>query len=164
MQPIKLSYVLTPEEIAVALTVSGKSGIKPVKSAIQSGLLAALFVLFTVYAILDPKQVQYYFFAAVSLVFAPVPILLPKKTLKRRAAASADGTRLDVNVTSEKVDVEGFFTKWSVPLDENRRVFEGGGVFAAEAEGNRLLCIPLRAVPEGELEQVREYLFGTQEA
>jgi hypothetical protein len=158
IKPIRLSYVLTTEEIAAALTISGKSGIKPVKSAIQTGLLTALFVLFTVYAVLDPKQFQYYFFAVISLISAPVPVLLPRKTLKRRAAAFADGTRLDVSVSTGKIDVEGFFVKWSVPLDETCRVFEGGGVFATQAEGGHLLCIPLRAVPEGVLERVRECL------
>ena len=157
--PICLSYVLTPEEIEAALIVSGQSGLKPKKSIFQSALLIGLFILFTVYAILDPTALQYFFFAALSLIFAPIPVILPRLTLKSRAKTAADGTTLEVKISPGRIDIEGFFQKWDIPLDEHRRVFESDKVFVAQAEENKLLCIPIRAVPPKELEQVRDILF-----
>ncbi len=162
---IKLSYILTPEEMYKCLYHSDIIRTKGKRAVIESILLGIAAVVFFVTFFTAGSQYSNYnlFFGIVCLVMIAVIWTVPHFYLKSMAKTMADGRTIEAEIYPTHIDIGRDDGEWSIELDGSATIDEFDNIIMIFTNKDRAFAIPERVIEPELYNEVRAILqSGTQ--
>ena len=145
---IKISYVMTKDEMYKCLYHSDVYKTKGVRAAFSSVVFGLAAIGFMVAYFTTDGSLKNYnlFFSIFSLVMIALVWLVPHLHMKSMAKLSADGKKIEAEIYPDHIDIGSGKGAWSIDLDGNCELAEFDGIFLIYAPENRNFAIPQRVI------------------
>ncbi len=123
---IRISYVLTSDEVYKCLYHSDLYKTKGGRAIFQSVILIVASLVFCVTAFLGEPNYKVYnlFFAGICLVLIAVIWLVPHLHMKSMAKMMADGHKTEAEIYPTHIDIGRDDGAWTIPLDGSCQIIE----------------------------------------
>lgn len=159
---IKLSFVLTPDEMYKCLYHSNMFKTKGVRAVIQSVILAFAAIVFFICYFMRNDQYSGYnlFFGIISLVMIAAIWIVPYLHLKSMAKMLADGKTVDVEIYPARLDIGRDDGAWSIELDGKAEIEEFDNIFMIYTEKGQSFAIPQRVIEPEIYNEIRAILIA----
>lgn len=159
---IKLSYVLTQDEMYRCLYHSNSFKTKGARAVVQSIILAlAAVIFFIAYFIGDNKYNGYnMFFGIVSLVMIAVIWVVPHLHIKSMAKLLADGKTIETEIYPTHIDIGRDDGAWSIELDGSSEIEEFDNIFMIYTQKGQNFAIPERVIEPEIYNEIRAILLS----
>lgn len=159
---VKLSYVLTEEEIRACMRATQFDARRKRRMRTQLVIFSILLLAFLVFFFWkgNPDNL---FFATVCAAFIFIMIFLPDIRIKQDARRAADGKEICMEVYPHKIEMGRGENKWEIPLDGSCQsaVYEQNIVVYFN-KGD-MVILPMRCVEPSVLPEVQAAIVaGTQ--
>ena len=164
---IKLSFVMTVEEMYSCLYHSDVIKKKGKRAVIQSIILGiASVIFFYVYFSSDSQFKEYdLFFGIFSLIMIAVIWIVPHLYLKSLTKKLADGNNIEAEIYPTHIDIGRDDGEWKIELDGTSSIIEFDNIFMIFTEKDRAFAIPERVIEPELYNEVRAILLsGTNPA
>ena len=160
---IKLSYVLTQDEMYRCLYHSNSFKTKGARAVVQSIILAlAAVIFFIAYFVGDDSQYGGYniFFGIVSLVTIAVIWIVPHLHIKSMAKLMADGKTIETEIYPTRIDIGRDDGAWSIELDGTAEIEEFDNIFMIYTQKDQNFAIPERVIEPELYNEIRAILLS----
>lgn len=164
---IKISYILTEEELYKCLYHSDLFKTKGTRAIIQSIVLAAASVIFFViyFTTKSEYSVHNLFFGIICLVMIALLWLVPHFHIKSLAKMLADGKLIEAEIYPTHIDIGQGEGAWTIELDGKAKIEEFDNIFMIYADKDKSFAIPERVIEPELYNEIRAILMsGTQPA
>jgi hypothetical protein len=142
-----IAYTLTSDEIYTALKKSGDYHNNK-RTLIETIILLAFFLYFTVEFILNPTGYFSLIMAIVCAVFGFLSFYLPIREMKK---LSEEGSKdITMTVSDEKVSVRNGEASYELLLDKSSKLIVSDGLYIIKTPDKKIIVLPERAIPEGD--------------
>lgn len=164
---IRLSYVLTQDEIYRCLYHSDMFKTKGARAILQSIILTLASIIF--FVIYFTTQSQYsghnLFFGIFCLVMIALIWTVPHFHMKSMSGILADGKTIEAEIYPTHIDIGRDEGAWSIKLDGSAEIKEFDGIFMIYPDQNRSFAIPQRVIEPELYNEIRAVLMsGTKPA
>lgn len=162
---VRLSYVMTQDEMYKCLYHSDMIKTKGARAVIQSIILAFAAVVFAVVYFTSTSEFNQFnlFFAGVSLAMIAVIWIVPHMHLKSMAKLLADGKTMEAEIYPTHVDIGREDGQWTIELDGSATIEEFDNIIMIYNKKDRAFAIPERVIEPEIFNEVRAILLsGTQ--
>ena len=160
---IKLSYVLTRQEIYEALRLSGVYKHTGKRLAAESVVLFVIFLAFLLSGLVQGRQGENLLrLSVLCLLLIGILWLVPWYGLNARAKTLADGKKISLEIFPDIVQIGKGAGYWEIPLDGSAQIAFLPQSMALHFE-DKLLIIPLRSVEPAVLPEVHAMLVAGTE-
>lgn len=162
---IKLSYVLTTDEMYRCLYHSDIIRTKGTRAVIQSIILAiAALSFFVVYFTTNSQYNRYnLIFGIISLIMIGVIWIVPHLYLKGMAKTLADGKTIETEIYPTHIDIGEGEGSWSIELDGKSKAEEFDNIIMIFTQENGSFAIPERVIEPEVYNDVRAILLSGTE-
>ena len=162
---IRLSYVLTQEEMFRCLYHSDIIKTKGARAVLQSIILGIAAVLFFVVFFTSKSQYSSFnlFFGIISLVMIAVIWIFPRLYLKSMAKTLADGNTIEAERYPTHIDIGREDGQWSIELDGTSKAEEFDNIIMIFTEKDRAFAIPERVMEPDVINEIRAILLSGTE-
>ncbi len=159
---IKLSYVLTREEMYNCLYHSRIYKTKGARAVFQSIVFALASVAFFMTYFFTKSEYNNYnlFFGILCLVMIAVIWLVPYIHLKSMAKMMADGKKIEVEIYPDHLDIGRDDGAWSIDLDGNSEIAEFDNIFMIFTPKGQSFAIPERIIEPELYNEIKAILFS----
>ena len=159
---IKLSYVLTQDEMYQCLYHSNSFKTKGARAVVQSIILALAAVIFFIAYFVGDNQYSGYnlFFAIISLVMIAVIWIVPHLHMKSMAKMLADGKTIEVEIYPTHIDIGRDDGAWSIELDGTSEIEEFDNIFMIFTQKGQNFAIPQRVIEPEFYNEIRAILLS----
>ena len=156
---IKLSYILTQDEIFSCLKESGICKTTGRRAVVESIILGALFLLFGCSYFMGHDK-NALVFAAISLLLIPIIWLVPYFGIKKRARELADGKEIEIEIYPDVIEIGNGEGYWEIPLDGTCECAQFSNLFVFYPSGNRMLVLPLRCIEPAVIPEIHAMILA----
>lgn len=159
---IKISYIMTPDEMYKCLYHSDMYKTKGAR-AVSSAIVFALGAVgFTVAYFMSEGKFKGYnlFFGIFCLVMIALVWLVPHFHLKSAAKIAANGKKIDAEIYPDHIDIGNGAGAWSIELDGNCELEEFDNIFLIFAPDNKNFAIPERVIEPEVYNEVKAILVS----
>lgn len=144
---IKISYVMTREEMVRCLYHSNIYKTKGSRAVFASVLFGAAAVIFVVaYFTTNQYQPANLFFSIFSLVMIVLIWLVPFLHIRSMAKVMANGKTIEAEVYPDHIDIGQGAGAWEIDLDGNCELMEFDNIFMIALPDGRNFAIPERVI------------------
>ena len=144
---IKISYVMTREEMVRCLYHSNIYKTKGSRAVFASVLFGAAAVIFAVaYFTTNQYQPANLFFSIFSLVMIVLIWLVPFLHIRSMAKVMANGKTIEAEVYPDHIDIGQGAGAWEIDLDGNCELMEFDNIFMIALPDGRNFAIPERVI------------------
>ncbi|MDD6489839.1 MAG: YcxB family protein [Clostridia bacterium] len=159
---IKLSYVLTQDEMYRCLYHSNTFKTKGARAVVQSIILAVAAVIFFIAYFMSDNQYGGYniFFGIVSLVMIAVIWVVPHLHMKSMAKLLADGKTIETEIYPTHIDIGRDDGAWSIELDGSSEIEEFDNIFMIYTQKGQNFAIPERVIEPEIYNDIRAILMS----
>ncbi|MGN0470774.1 MAG: YcxB family protein [Acutalibacteraceae bacterium] len=159
---IKLSYVLTQDEMYRCLYHSNSFKTKGTRAVVQSIILAVAAVIFFITYFIGENQYGGYniFFGIVSLVMIAVIWVVPHFHMKSMAKLLADGKTIETEIYPTHIDIGRDDGAWSIELDGSSEIEEFDNIFMIYTQKGQNFAIPERVIEPEIYNEIRAILLS----
>lgn len=159
---IKLSYVLTQDEMYRCLYHSNSFKTKGARAVVQSIILALAAVIFFITYFIGDNQYGIYnmFFGIVSLVMIAVIWVVPYLHIKSMAKLLADGKTIETEIYPTHIDIGRDDGAWSIELDGSSEIEEFDNIFMIYTQKGQNFAIPERVIEPEIYNEIRAILLS----
>lgn len=159
---IRLSYVLTQDEMYKCLYHSDMIKTKGPRAVVQSIILAvAAVIFFIVYFTSNSKFNEYNIvFGIVSLVMIAVIWIVPHLHLKSMSKMLADGKTIEAEIYPTRIDIGRDDGQWCIELDGSSRIEEFDNIIMIFTKKDRAFAIPERVIEPELFNEIRAILMS----
>lgn len=159
---IKLSYVLTQDEMYRCLYHSNSFKTKGTRAVVQSIILAVAAVIFFITYFIGDNQYSGYniFFGIVSLVMIAVIWVVPHLHMKSMAKLMADGKTIETEIYPTHIDIGRDDGAWSIELDGSSEIEEFDNIFMIYTQKGQNFAIPERVIEPELYNEIRAILLS----
>lgn len=164
---IRLSYVLTFEEVYSCLYHSNMFKTKGARAIFDSVILIMASVVFFVIYFTSKSQYTEYnlFFGIICIVMTAAIWIVPHLHMKSMAKILCDGKEIETEIYPTHIDIGRDDGAWSIELDGKSRIEEFDNIFLIYADGDRTFAIPQRVIEPELYNEIRAILMsGTEPA
>lgn len=156
---IRISYVLTKDEVYKGLYHSDLYKTKGGRAVLQSVILAlATVAFFAAFLLGDVNYTGYNLcFSIVCLVLIAVIWLVPHLHMKSMAKMIADGHKVEAEIYPTHIDIGRDDGAWSIPLDGSCQIIEAEQIIMILTAKGQFL-IPERAIEPEYLSEINAIL------
>ena len=162
---IRLSYVMTQDEMYRCIYHSDMIKTKGARAVIQSIILSAAAVAFFWIYFTSRSQYSGYnlFFGIVCLVMTAVIWIVPHMYMKSMAKRLADGSDIEAEIFPTHIDIGKDDGQWSIELDGKAVIQEFDNIIMIYTNNDRAFAIPERVIEPEFYNEIRAILMsGTQ--
>lgn len=162
---VRLSYVMTVDEMYKCLYHSDMIKTKGARAVIQSIILAFAAIIFTVVYFTSKSEFNQFnlYFAGISLIMIAVIWIVPHWHLKSMAKMLADGKTIEAEIYPTHVDIGRDDGQWSIDLDGSATIEEFDNIIMIYSKKDRAFAIPERVIEPEVFNEIRAILLsGTQ--
>lgn len=159
---IKLSYIMTPDEMYKCLEHSNMYKTKGTRAVFSSIVFAFGSISFmAAYFVSEGKFKGYnLFFAIFCLVMIALVWLVPHFHIKSAAKIAANGKKIEAEIYPDHIDIGSGAGAWSIELEGNCELEEFDGIFLIFAPENRNFAIPQRVIEPEVYNEVKAILVS----
>ena len=157
---IRISYVLSPDEIYKCLYHSDLYKTKGKRAVFQSVILIVAAVVFFVTYLCGDSDYKGYnlFFSLVSLGIIVAIWLVPHFHMKSMAKMMADGHRTETEIYPTHIDIGTDDGAWNIPLDGSCEIIEFENIILIFTKKGQGFAIPERAIEHEYLPEIKAIL------
>ena len=162
---IRLSYVLTQDEMYKCLYHSNMIKTKGARAVIESIILAiASVVFFFVYFTAETEFKGYnLFFGIFCLLMIGAIWIVPHIYLKSMAKMLADGRNIEAEIYPTHIDIGRDDGEWSIELDGTSQIEEFDNIIMIYTAKDRAFAIPERVIEPEVYNEIRAILLSGAE-
>ena len=159
---VKLSYVLTEEEIRTCMRGTQFGKRRKRRMRIELVVFSALLLGFLVFFFLK-RNPDNLFFATVCAAMIFIMIFLPDIRIKQDAKRNANGKEICMEIYPHKIEMGRGENQWEIPLDGSCKSAIYQKNIVVYFKGDDMVILPMRCVEPSVLPEVRAMIqAGTQ--
>ena len=159
---VKLSYVLTEEEIRTCMRGPQFGKRRKRRMRIELVVFSALLLGFLVFFFLK-RNPDNLFFATVCAAMIFIMIFLPDIRIKQDAKRNANGKEICMEIYPHKIEMGRGENQWEIPLDGSCKSAIYQKNIVVYFKGDDMVILPMRCVEPSVLPEVRAMIqAGTQ--
>lgn len=157
---IRISYILTPDEMYKCLYHSDMYKTKGGRAVLQSIILLIAAILFFVSYLWGNEDFKGYhlFFSILSLVLIAVIWLVPHLHMKSMAKMMADGRKTEAEIYPTHISIGRDDGAWTIPLDGSCEIMEFDQIIMIFTKKGQGFAIPERAIEPEYLSEINAIL------
>ena len=156
---VKLSYVLTEEEIRTCMRATQFDKRRKKRMRIQLIVFSVLFLAFLVLFFLN-HNADNLFFATVCAAFIFIMIFLPDIRIKQDARRNTDGKEICMEVYPHKIEMGRGENQWEIPLDGSCQSAIYQQNIVVYFKGDDMVILPMRCVEPSVLPEVQAAILA----
>ncbi len=162
---IKISYVMTKEEMYSCLYHSDVIKTKGARAVMQSVILAVAAVIFFIVYFTSRSQYNQYnlVFGIISLIMIAVIWIVPQWHLRSMSKMLADGKTIEAEIYPTHIDIGRDDGSWTIELDGKSKIEEFDNIVMIYTENDRAFAIPERVIEPELYNEVRAILLSGTE-
>lgn len=159
---IKLSYVLTRDEMYKCLYNSDIYKTKGTRAVVQSVIFGLAAVAFFLAFFFTKSQYNnyYIFFGGLCLVMIAAIWIVPHLHLKNMAKMMADGKTIEAEIYPTHIDIGRDDGAWSIELDGKSEIKEFDNIFMICTPKGQNFAIPERVIEPEVYNEIKAILFS----
>lgn len=159
---IKLSYVLTQDEMYKCLYHGNNFKTKGVRAVVQSIILGFASVIFFITYFLTNDNFSAYnlFFGIVCLVMILIIWIVPHLHLKSMSKMMADGKTIEVEIYPTHLDIGRNDGAWSIELDGSAEIAEFDNILMIYTQKGQGFAIPERVIEPEVYNEIKAILLS----
>lgn len=159
---IRISYVLTAEEMYQCLYHSRLYKTKGTRAAVESVIFGIASALFLVSAFMKESEYRGYnlFFGVFCLVMIGLIWAVPYLHMRSMAKIMADGKTVEAEIYPTHIDIGRDDGEWSIELDGKAEISEFDGIIMIYTHNDRSFAIPERVIEPEVYNEIKAILFS----
>lgn len=159
---IRISYVMTRDEIYQCMYHSDLYKTKGARAVMQSVIFAMASAAFCVAYFTSNSRFKNYdlFFCIFCLIMIALIWLIPHLHIKSMSRTAADGKKVEAEIYPDHIDIGEGKGAWTIELDGNCELSEFENIFMISLQDGRNFAIPERVIEPEIYNEVKAILIA----